>query len=253
MGNITPRRVIARLVPAAAREQIRRAGRNLNQTQIRRRGKDPNTNYWRRRLVQHVDEKYHGVGIAKFPEDLWIYERLLWEMRADTVIELGAQDGGSTLWFRDRLRTLRDRGVIDRCLVVSVDVDGSRIAPILPADDVIFIEGDVTDPALPERVRAVLPAGARPFIVEDTAHTYETTTAALEGFSALVPRDGFLIVEDGVVDIETLRIDRAWPRGVLPALRDWLASNPDFVQRRDLEVYGITGHPGGFLQRTAGG
>jgi cephalosporin hydroxylase len=244
------RRMLARTLPAALREQIRSSARDVHQGQIRRRGRDPNTDYWRRRLVQHVDEEYFGVGIAKFPEDLWVYERLLWEMRADTVIELGAQDGGSTLWFRDRLRTLRDRGVVERILVISVDVDGSRIAPILPAEDVVFIEGDVTDPGLPAQVRAQLPAGARPFVVEDTGHTYETTRAALEGFSSFVPPGGYLIVEDGVVDIPSLRIDRAWPRGVLPAIRDWLATEPGFVQRRDLEAYGVTGHPGGFLQRT---
>jgi hypothetical protein len=40
---------------------------------------------------------------------------------------------------------------------------------------------------------------------------------------------------------------------VLPAIRDWLAGSEGsrFVVRRDLETYGISCHPEGFLQRAA--
>jgi cephalosporin hydroxylase len=88
-------------------------------------------------------------------------------------------------------------------------------------------------------------------VVDDSAHTSETTRAVLEGFSGFVPLGGYLIVEDGVVDIEELRLVEGWPRGVLPALRDWLDTPQGscFTQRRDLERYGVTCHPQGFLQR----
>src|SRR5256885_3262825 len=45
-----------------------------------------------------------------------------------------------------------------------------------------FVQADVRDPELPRMVSQLLSEGARPFIVEDTAHTYETTFAALNGF-----------------------------------------------------------------------
>ena len=90
-------------------------------------------------------------------------------------------------------------------------------------------------------------------LVEDSAHTYDTTLAALEGFSRFVPVDGFMVIEDGYVDIEPMRLRRSWPHGVLPALDDWLAgpAGGAFRVRRDLELYGITSHPGGLLQRRA--
>jgi hypothetical protein len=53
-----------------------------------------------------------------------------------------------------------------------------------------------------------------------------------------------------VVDVERVRAPD-WPRGVLPAIDDWLAS-PDgasFRRRRDVERYLVTCHPGGWLQR----
>ena len=76
--------------------------------------------------------------------------------------------------------------------------------------------------------------------------------AALRGFSGFVPVGGFMVIEDGCVDVEELRVDDAWPRGVLPAVTEWLETEGSaFRVRRDLELYGVTCHPGGFLQRTA--
>jgi cephalosporin hydroxylase len=189
----------------------------------------------RRRLAQHLEDSYMGRAMTKFPEDLRAYERFMWQMRANSVIELGVAHGGSTLWFRDRLQALGG-GVI-----VAVDVDGN---PDLP-DDIRFVRGDILDPQLPYVVESLLPERARPFIIEDTAHTYETTTAALDGFHHLTPAGGYLIIEDGVVDVDELRIDDTWPRGVQHAITDWLLLHPQFS--RVPSPYGVTCHPGGFL------
>jgi cephalosporin hydroxylase len=91
------------------------------------------------------------------------------------------------------------------------------------------------------------------FVVEDSEHIYETTMASLNSLARYVPVDGYLVVEDGAVDVEALRVEDDWPRGVLPALRDWLQSpeGRTFTVRRDLELYGLSAHPSGFLHRTA--
>ena len=214
--------------------------------------------YTRSRLRQHTHDSYAGVTISKFPEDLRVYEHLLWMSAADVVIELGVQFGGSSLWFRDRLHALGRYRAPSAKKVIAVDVDLSqardRLGAIDPdhAADIDLIEGSVMDAGLPGRVADQVPSGARCLVVEDTAHTYETTLAALRGFSRFVAIGGFFVVEDGCVDVEQLRVSEDWPRGVLPALREWLAAEgPDFVVRSDLELYGVTCHPGGFLQRAA--
>src|SRR5262249_1233568 len=144
--------------------------------------------------------------------------------------ELGVGSGGSTLWFRDRLFTATARsrrfGARQRTMVVAIDVAPN---PGLPKD-VTYVQGDVRDSALPDRVAERLPTGDRPFIVEDTAHNDETTMAALQGFSVLVPDGGYFVIEDGVVDIDDLRISDDWPRGVEEAIEEWLAHNPRFAR-----------------------
>jgi cephalosporin hydroxylase/ribosome-associated translation inhibitor RaiA len=213
--------------------------------------------YWLERVARHKRDSYAGVRLAKFPEDLRVYEHLIWASRPNVVIEIGTLRGGSALWFRDRLRTLAGYGHIARPLVVSVDLRLDEARADLRAADpgyeetIALVEADVTDPGLPGVVESLLPPDARCLVVEDSAHVFETTMAALRGFARFVPAGGFFVVEDGSVDHEELRLRPDWPRGVLPAVREWLGSAEGrrFRVRRDLELYGITAHPEGYLQR----
>lgn len=213
--------------------------------------------YWRARLVQHTDDWYAGLRMLKFPEDLRIYEHLLWISAPQVVVEIGTRHGGSALWFRDRLRVMEAYGRVASPRVISIDIDISDAEAAIAAADpawretITLLEGDVCDAALAEQVAALIPTGARTLVIEDSAHTYQTTMGALENFAPLVTPGGFLVVEDGCVDVEALRVHAEWPRGVLPALHEWLETDAatDFVMRRDLELYGVTCHPEGFLQR----
>ena len=219
---------------------------------------DPVREYWVRRLRHSLRDTYMGIPMLKLPEDLRVYEHLLWLSQANVVIELGAKNGGSSLWFRHRLEALASCGRIERPLVISVDVRTGPASIALESadpnwrDSIVLLTGDVGDQRVVEEVRGLVPAGSRCLVSEDTAHTYETTLAALRGFSEFVPVGGFFVVEDGHVDSDELRPNRPdrWPRGVVPALHDWLASDgAGFRIRRDLEVYGITSNLEGYLER----
>jgi cephalosporin hydroxylase len=218
----------------------------------------PLREYWLARAAQHTQDSYAGVALSKFPEDLRTYEHLLWETAADIVIEIGTQAGGSALWFRDRLITNRHYGRVRRDpQVISVDVTHASARDELARADprwsetITLVEGDVRDPATAEAVATLVHKGSRCLVIEDSAHEHDTTLAALNGFARFVPPGGFFVVEDGCVDIEALRLDPAWPRGVLPALHQWLDTplGREFRVRRDLELYGVSCHPEGFLQR----
>jgi len=90
------------------------------------------------------------------------------------------------------------------------------------AEKITLVEADVLDPELPSHVEDLIPASVRCLVIEDSAHVYDTTWAAFAGFAGFVPEGDFFVVEDGCVDVEEMRPDESWPRGVLPALRDWL-------------------------------
>jgi len=212
--------------------------------------------YWFERHHQHSNDSYAGIRLCKFPEDLRIYEHLLWKDRPSVVIELGTLHGASALWFRDRLRTLVSYGLIPDFRVITLDLEAERARPFLDRADpsweesISLVSADVCDASLPARIAESVGPDARCLVIEDSAHVYDTTIAALKGFSRFVHPGGYLIVEDGYVDVESMRLKRN-PRGVRPAVSDWLASpaGADFSMRRDLELYGVTCFPQGVLQR----
>ena len=214
---------------------------------------------WLDRARQVVCDTYVGAPLMKLPEDLRVYEHLLWLVAPDAVIELGSYGGGSALWLRDRLLTLEHYGWASATRVISVDTDTGQAAEFMDAADpswrerITLLEGDVCDPDLPALVGRRLPDGSRCIVIEDTAHEYETTLAGLRGFARFVAKGSFYIVEDGAVDVRAMRISKAWPRGVLPAVREWLASEEGsaFRVRRDLELYGVTSNPHGYLERVS--
>ena len=215
--------------------------------------------YWQARVAQHLEDRYAGIPLLKFPEDLRVYEHLLWETRTNVVIELGTHSGGSALWFRDRLRALATYGRIADPLVVSIDLDIGRAREAIEKVDpgfghIVLLEGDVLDEALPALVARHIPGRCACLVVDDSAHTYETTSAALRSFERFVSPGGFFVVEDGCVDVEEMRVDPEWPRGVIPAIEDFLATDAGrrFVIRKENERYGLTCHVCGYLQRQSG-
>jgi cephalosporin hydroxylase len=252
LTRLAPHALRARGAPAAPDESIPPPARwSLHR---------PPLDYWADRVRQSTRDWYAGVPLGKFPEDLRVYEHVLWLTAPDTIIELGSYMGGGALWFRDRLRTFEGYGRVRDPQVISIDLDvaiaADALAKVDPEyeRDITLVAGDVTDPGLPDGVAALLRPDARCMVIEDSAHTYATTLAALRGFARFVPPGGFFVVEDGYVDVPRLRLGPMWgwdpPSGVLPAVRDWLRTDGrDFESRRDFEVYGITSHPEGWLRR----
>lgn len=180
--------------------------------------------------------------MVKFPEDLRTYQRIIERSQPRVIVEVGSWIGGSALWFADQLRALCGGG-----RVISVDV---RHVPPVDDPDITFIHGDATDPAVVDVVRGFV--GDDPcMVVEDSAHTFDVTSAVLEAYAPMVSVGQWLVVEDGIVDDEVLRRD--WmPRGVVPALNEFLATDVGgLFEQHWLADYLLTCHPGGWLRRVA--
>lgn len=213
------------------------------------------------RLRIHMNDSYRGVRMRKFPEDLRVIEELLWELRIDTVLEVGLGMGGSALWIRDRLQTLAHAGRIKSPLVIAVDrslADGrANLERVDPGYSLTIklVESDIRSPGISAEVRNHIPQDARVLVIDDSAHRHDTSLASLEKFADLVPIGGFLLVEDGHRDIEGMLPPEipGEAKGVLQAIDDFLngAGAGCYIRRRDQERYIVTSNPGGWLQRIA--
>lgn len=201
----------------------------------------PLRDFWRKRLDSHQQDSYKGRVLAKMPEDLRTYQHLIEGSRPEVIVELGAFAGGSAIWFADQLDAFGCRtGPVS---VISVDLRLVRY------DDerIVALEGLLESPAIQAQVHELV-AGRRAMVSEDSAHLFDTTMAALNGYSDLVPKGGWFVVEDGVVDDEELRLPN-YSRGVQPAIEAFLASAPgQRFARRWIAPYGITTDIGGWLE-----
>ena len=160
---------------------------------------------------------YRGVRCLKSPIDLAIYLKLLWDMRPRAILEIGSKEGGSALWFKDMATVF---GL--ECEVVSLDIEPPQTHE---ASEIKFIKGDVLDldSVFSEHNLTALP---HPWLViEDSAHTFVTCSAALKSLSKLMRPGDILVMEDGILD--ELGLSPRYDGGPNRALAEFLSSQPN--------------------------
>lgn len=215
---------------------------------------------WHSQVALHHSETYKGIGLAKFPQDLWSYEKLIGVAKPEVIIEIGINKGGFTRWLYDRLMAASAENQNRPCTIVGIDIDitsASLNLSSLPSDgssgvQIKLIQCDLLDPIsvqeAQKQVRSVV--NQQPtLIIEDSGHTYETTKSALDAFSTLLKPGEWFVVEDTCVDIEDLRETSSWPTGALNAVNDFIRDNPEFEQTSFNHAYTVTCHPFGFLRK----
>lgn len=188
--------------------------------------------YWRKRLEGHTSDRYRGYGLVKFPEDLRTYQHVIEETTPEVIVELGTASGGSAIWFADQLQVLCGWGSVITVDLNVAEAKDPRISFVV--GDLRTVFGDVQR----------LVAGRRTMVVDDSAHTFEVTLAALRTYAPLVTKGCYFVVEDTIVDTDL----SIWvTSGAGKAVDAFLAEEPRF-ERRDRDTYGITMHMGGWLE-----
>ena len=187
---------------------------------------------------------YKGLRCIKDPFDLAIYLRLLWDLRPKSLIEIGSNQGGGALWFADMLSVM---GLLP-CPVVSIDRN-----PVTRLTDprIAFLAGEAArlGETLTTQLRAALP---HPWLViEDSAHSYEVTLAALRFLAGATVAGDVVVIEDGV--LSDLGMDEKYNGGPNRALAEFLVASPETfrVLTPYCDMFGMnaTYNPNGYLLR----
>jgi cephalosporin hydroxylase len=186
---------------------------------------------------------YRGMPMLKNPFEIALYQMLFWQVKPRTVIEIGSYLGTSAVWFSDMMRATDISG-----RVISIDITPPQ--PRELRDTVEFLKGDATalgQVLTPDRLAGL----ERPLLViEDSAHTLETTLAALEFFAPVLRSGEYIVVEDGVVS--DLGKAHHFNGGPGLAISRFLQTHPEFeIDREYCDRYGhnFTGNPNGYLRK----
>lgn len=187
---------------------------------------------------------YKGIPCFKSPFDMALYQQLIWTCKPKTIIEIGSAAGGSAVWFADIVDTLAGGGH-----VYSLDIH-----PVTAIEDerITFMTGNAREPA--RHFPAHLVDGyQRPILViDDSDHSYETTSGLLAHFDPLIRPGEFVVIEDGIVD-HMPAVSGLFNGGPNRAIQAFLRERgQDWIIDRsycDFYGYNVTWNTNGFLMK----
>lgn len=165
---------------------------------------------WRPLTDNYHLQTWKDIPMDKSPLEIALYPMLIYELQPRTIIELGADTGGSAVWLADQLKVFGLEGT-----VYSVDIDLSLLDTKAKNNPGIhFLEGDCN------KIEEVLPPSLlanckHPWLIVEDVHV--NVDGLLDYFHINGLHSGdYVIVEDTNQDLW-----KAWS--------DW--DDKDFIQR----------------------
>jgi cephalosporin hydroxylase len=187
-----------------------------------------------------ANTNWRGHQIRKLPLDAWMYQELITELKPALIVETGTRFGGSAVFMGDLCE------LIDHGQIVSIDIDADE-QPEHPR--VTYLDGSSTDPAVVERVRALLPAEGHVLVILDSDHRTPHVRDEIAAYADMVTPGSYLIVEDtntGGNPVENIEVPDGGP---LVAVHELLARDDRFEIDESRERFFITQNPSGYLKR----
>jgi cephalosporin hydroxylase len=181
-----------------------------------------------------------GVPFHKNVLDAWIYQELIFKIKPDVIVEIGSENGGSTIYFAHLL------DCIGKGMVISVDID--RKAYKAKHDRITTITGHSSAEWVIEEVhrhckdKIVL-------INQDGGHSEDQVFRDLTNYSDLVSIGSYFIVEDSLLDLCNEPLRAGISKGPLMAINKFLETNHNFTIDLECERYILTANPSGYLKR----
>jgi cephalosporin hydroxylase len=191
-----------------------------------------------------MSTKWLGIPTAQNPNDAWIHQEIIAQVKPDFIVETGTWHGGSAaLWAAILQQVNPDGRVIT--LDINNNVSAAKELPIVK-DKVDFLIGSSVDPALVAEVTKRV-QGKRVLVILDSDHRKNHVLAEMKAYAPLVSKDSYMIVQDTNANGHPV-LEKFGP-GPMEAVEEFLATNDQFRPDREAERLMFTMHPKGYLKR----
>jgi cephalosporin hydroxylase len=188
--------------------------------------------------------RWLGVETLQNPNDMWITQEILFEVKPDFLVETGTYHGGSAaLWAMILEQINPDARVIT--IDIEDQVTEARKLDIFRRK-VDFLIGGSTNPEIVAEVKRRT-KGKKVVVLLDSAHDKDHVLNELNAYSPLVGVGSYVIVQDTVVNGHPI-----WPQhgpGPYEAVEEFLATNDQFKTDRARERMLVTLCRKGYLRR----
>jgi cephalosporin hydroxylase len=199
--------------------------------------------------------RWFGVPVWQYPDDLLLYQEVVYETNPDIIIETGTHYGGLSLYLATLLTTVNPDGK-----VYTIDIDSSKLKQALESlapevrarlqDRLVILEGSSTDPKIVERIKKEIRPGSKVLVLLDADHRTDFVRQELALYAPLVTPGSYLIVND-------THLEKYYPRdaqgGAADAVREFVAGNKQFSVDAARNKFVVSCCPGSFLKRGEGG
>ena len=227
---------------------------------------------WVREISRHkwaYNFRWLGRPAIQFPNDAWVMQELIWEIKPDLIIETGIAHGGSLIMSASMLAlldmcdaielgaTLNPRESKRKVLGIDIDIRAHNRAAIAAhpmASRIQMIQGSSIAPEIVEQVRQVAKGYERILVCLDSNHTHAHVLAELQAYAPLTSVGSYCVVFDTLVEDMPADMfsDRPWGPGDNPktAVWEYLKTHPEFEIDKSIQnKLLITVAPDGYLKR----
>jgi cephalosporin hydroxylase len=191
-----------------------------------------------------IDNRWMGVQALQNPNDVWITQEIIHDVKPDYIIEAGTAAGGSAAAWATFLAQVNPAG-----RVITIDIeDQIREARNIPVwrERVDFVLGSSTAPETVAMITRRV-QGKRVLVILDSDHSKDHVLAELKAYAPLVPVGSYLIVQD--TNINGHPVLPEFGPGPMEAVLEFLANDTRFEADRSRERMLFTMHPMGYLKR----
>jgi cephalosporin hydroxylase len=194
--------------------------------------------------ITWLNMKWLGVTAQQNPNDVWIHQEIISEVKPDFIIEAGCWEGGSALLWATILQQVNPKGK-----VITMDIeDWTATAAKLPLwkERIEFMKTSSTDPkTVAELAKRV--EGQKVLVILDSDHSKKHVLEELKAYSPMVSVGSYLIVQD--TNINGHPVLKDFGPGPYEAVEEFLATNKQFQIDKSRERFLFTMHPNGYLKR----
>ena len=179
---------------------------------------------------------WRGHASAKIPNDMWLYQEAIFELKPSLIVEFGTNEGGSALFLADvmdAMESLNGR-------ILTIDILRRDNLPRHPRIS-YFVGHSRHDPAIAKVKEEVVAAKGPVMFIEDSEHSATHIAAELEIYAPMVTPGSYFVVEDCGWPDQTMIV-----QDVIAA---FLKANPDFEVDDSKGRYLMTLSPGGWVKR----
>lgn len=198
-----------------------------------------------------------GVPVIRLPDDIIVFQELVWDLKPKVIVEVGVARGGSVILSSSLLHLLGNDG---RVFGIDIDIRSHNRAVIENhrlSENVTLIEGDSTSPDVFASLRNQLGQELIDILVLDSNHTHQHVYTELKLYSEIVRIGGYIVLPDTVIEFFPkgyYSTDRPWDVGNNPmtALNNFLFENPNFkIDEARSSKAAITESPKGYIVRVS--